>query len=234
MIHDKWFKCTPQCKSITSFLLRINSDYDLFFSAKRRFEKIFNSVSPHTFHQLWSMISSTQIYRTQIFSRISPYFLPLPFCALQKLQQELEFLEVQEEYIKDEQKNLKKEFLHAQEEVKRIQSIPLVIGQFLEAVDQNTAIVGSTTGIIKINNCIYYVLAVLLLQIKHVEGAPFLHCWQSHRASPASHNVPNGTFFRMSFWIGTRGPHISKIVCLTERKARECFEMYLLYILKIA
>ncbi|MEQ2192837.1 26S proteasome regulatory subunit 6B, partial [Xenoophorus captivus] len=63
-----------------------------------------------------------------------------------KLQQELEFLEVQEEYIKDEQKNLKKEFLHAQEEVKRIQSIPLVIGQFLEAVDQNTAIVGSTTG----------------------------------------------------------------------------------------
>lgn len=77
--------------------------------------------------------------------------LLFPFCVvvcLQKLQQELEFLEVQEEYIKDEQKNLKKEFLHAQEEVKRIQSIPLVIGQFLEAVDQNTAIVGSTTGII--------------------------------------------------------------------------------------
>jgi len=73
----------------------------------------------------------------------------MPPCSdpiLQKLQQELEFLEVQEEYIKDEQKNLKKEFLHAQEEVKRIQSIPLVIGQFLEAVDQNTAIVGSTTG----------------------------------------------------------------------------------------
>ena len=42
--------------------------------------------------------------------------------------------------------NLKKEYLHAQEEVKRIQSVPLVIGQFLEAVDQNTGIVGSTTG----------------------------------------------------------------------------------------
>ena len=53
---------------------------------------------------------------------------------------------MQEEYIKDEQKNLKKEYLHAQEEVKRIQSVPLVIGQFLEAVDQNTGIVGSTTG----------------------------------------------------------------------------------------
>merc|ERR1712107_212378 len=47
---------------------------------------------------------------------------------------------------KDEQRNLKKEYLHAQEEVKRIQSVPLVIGQFLEAVDQNTGIVGSTTG----------------------------------------------------------------------------------------
>jgi 26S proteasome regulatory subunit T3 len=32
--------------------------------------------------------------------------------------------------------------------VKRIQSVPLVIGQFLEAVDQNTGIVGSTTGLL--------------------------------------------------------------------------------------
>lgn len=55
---------------------------------------------------------------------------------------------MQEEYIKDEQKNLKKELLHAQEEIKRIQSVPLVIGQFLEAVDQNNGIVGSTTGFI--------------------------------------------------------------------------------------
>merc|ERR1711874_887073 len=68
------------------------------------------------------------------------------YSKYKKLQQQLEFLQVQEEYIKDEQRNLKKEYLHAQEEVKRIQSIPLVIGQFLEAVDQNTGIVGSTTG----------------------------------------------------------------------------------------
>jgi 26S proteasome regulatory subunit T3 len=68
------------------------------------------------------------------------------YVKFKKLQEQLEFLEVQEEYIKDEQRNLKKEYLHAQEEVKRIQSVPLVIGQFLEAVDQNTGIVGSTTG----------------------------------------------------------------------------------------
>ena len=43
-------------------------------------------------------------------------------------------------------KNLRSEYLYAQEEVKRIQSVPLVIGQFLEAVDQNYGIVGSTMG----------------------------------------------------------------------------------------
>lgn len=63
-----------------------------------------------------------------------------------RIKKQIEFLDVQEEYIKDEMRNLRKEYLHAQEEVKRIQSIPLVIGQFLEAIDQDTAIVGSTTG----------------------------------------------------------------------------------------
>ncbi|KAL1440547.1 hypothetical protein MRX96_027795 [Rhipicephalus microplus] len=68
------------------------------------------------------------------------------YIKYKKLERQLEFLAVQEEYIKDEQRNLKKEYLHAQEEVKRIQSVPLVIGQFLEAVDPHTGIVGSTTG----------------------------------------------------------------------------------------
>ncbi|CAH8469810.1 unnamed protein product [Heterobilharzia americana] len=68
------------------------------------------------------------------------------YVKLKSLKKQIEFIEVQENYIKDEQKNLKKEYLHAQEEVKRIKSVPLVIGQFLEAVDQSTGIVGSTTG----------------------------------------------------------------------------------------
>jgi len=46
----------------------------------------------------------------------------------------------------DETRNLRRELLRAQEEVKRIQSVPLVIGQFLEMVDANSGIVGSTTG----------------------------------------------------------------------------------------
>ena len=76
------------------------------------------------------------------------------YTKYKKLQQQLEFLAVQEDYIKDEQRNLKKEYLHAQEEVKRIQSVPLVIGQFLEAVDQNYGIVGSTTGNAQMHQCI--------------------------------------------------------------------------------
>lgn len=68
------------------------------------------------------------------------------YAGFKKLQRQLEFLDIQEEYIKDEQKNLKRELLRAQEEVKRIQSVPLVIGQFLEMVDANNGIVGSTTG----------------------------------------------------------------------------------------
>lgn len=68
------------------------------------------------------------------------------YTKLKRLQRHLEFLELQEEYIKDEHKNLKKELLRAQEEVKRIKSVPLVLGQFLEPIDKNTGIIGSTTG----------------------------------------------------------------------------------------
>ena len=46
------------------------------------------------------------------------------------------YINLQEEYIKDEQRSLKRELVRAQEEIKRIQSVPLVIGQFMEAIDQ--------------------------------------------------------------------------------------------------
>nr|ANM86147.1 26S protease regulatory subunit 6B [Stygiella incarcerata] len=68
------------------------------------------------------------------------------FEKYKKLQQVLEFLKIKEEYIKDEYKNLKRELSRAKDEVKRIRSVPLVVGQFLELVDENYGIVGSTTG----------------------------------------------------------------------------------------
>ncbi|KAI7744946.1 hypothetical protein M8C21_008142, partial [Ambrosia artemisiifolia] len=68
------------------------------------------------------------------------------YSRLKSLHREMEFTDIQEEYVKDELKNLKREQLRSQEEVKRIQSVPLVIGQFMEMIDQNNGIVGSTTG----------------------------------------------------------------------------------------
>ncbi|KAF7121401.1 hypothetical protein RHSIM_Rhsim13G0057900 [Rhododendron simsii] len=53
---------------------------------------------------------------------------------------------IQEGYVKDKHKNLKCELLRAQEEVKRIQSLPRIIGQFMEMIEINNGIIGSTTG----------------------------------------------------------------------------------------
>lgn len=58
------------------------------------------------------------------------------YSTFKKLQRQLEYIKLQEEYIKDEQRSLKRELVRAQEEIKRIQSVPLVIGQFMEAIDQ--------------------------------------------------------------------------------------------------
>ena len=65
---------------------------------------------------------------------------------MKRLERDNEFLAIQSEYVKDELKNLKREYIRAKEEIKRIQSVPLVIGQFLELVDENYAIVSSTAG----------------------------------------------------------------------------------------
>jgi 26S proteasome regulatory subunit T3 len=63
-----------------------------------------------------------------------------------QLQQKLEFIHVQTDCVKDEMKHLKREFVRGQEEVKRIQSVPLMIGQFIEMVDDHHAIVSSTSS----------------------------------------------------------------------------------------
>ncbi|KAI8148461.1 26S protease regulatory subunit 6B [Fennellomyces sp. T-0311] len=93
------------------------------------------------------------------------------YVKLKKLQRNLEFLALQEEYIKDEQKNLKRELLRAQEEVKRIKSVPLVIGQFLEPLDQHTGIVGSTTG----SNYVVRILSTIDRELLKPSSSVALH-----------------------------------------------------------
>ena len=93
------------------------------------------------------------------------------YTRLKELQRELEFVEIQEEYVKDEQKNLKIELLRAQEEVKRIQAVPLVIGQFLEMVDENAGIVSSTTG----SNYFVRILSTLNRELLKPSSSVALH-----------------------------------------------------------
>jgi len=77
----------------------------------------------------------------------------------------------QQEYIRDETLNLRRELLRAQEEVKRIQSVPLVIGQFLEAVDEKRGIVGSTTG----QNYVVRILSTLDRELLKPSSSVALH-----------------------------------------------------------
>jgi 26S proteasome regulatory subunit T3 len=93
------------------------------------------------------------------------------YLKLAKLDQHLAFLALQESYIKDEQANLKRELIRAQEEVKRIQSVPLVIGQFLEPIDANTAIVGSTTG----SNYVVRILSTIDRELLKPSSSVALH-----------------------------------------------------------
>jgi len=65
---------------------------------------------------------------------------------MKALEAQLGFVELQEEYLKDEMRHLQRELLRAKEEITRIQSVPLVIGQFNEMIDANYGIVSSTAG----------------------------------------------------------------------------------------
>ncbi len=93
------------------------------------------------------------------------------YSRLKSLQRHLETLELQEKFIKEDQKSLKREYIRAQEEVKRIQSVPLVIGQFLEPIDQHTGIVGSTTG----SNYVVRILSTLDRELLKPSSSVALH-----------------------------------------------------------
>ncbi|CAD6587790.1 MAG: 26S proteasome regulatory subunit 6B [Tremellales sp. Tagirdzhanova-0007] len=93
------------------------------------------------------------------------------YSTWKRLEAHKDFLELQEEYIRDETHNLRRELLRAQEEVKRIQSVPLVIGQFLEPVDERRGIVGSTTG----SNYVVRILSTLDRELLKPSSSVALH-----------------------------------------------------------
>ena len=68
------------------------------------------------------------------------------YIKFKKLQKELELLEIQENYIKEETNNLKEQYSRAKQEIKTILGTPLMIGQFTEMIDENYALVTSNSG----------------------------------------------------------------------------------------
>lgn len=85
--------------------------------------------------------STTMEVDQYLYDRLKDLQLQLEFCDI-KVCKSI----IQEKYIKEEHKNLKRELIRAREEIKRIQSVPLVIGQFLDMVDKNYGIISSTAG----------------------------------------------------------------------------------------
>jgi len=71
---------------------------------------------------------------------------------LKLIQEQLDLLNIKEEYIKIEYKNLKRELIAAQEEIKRIKAVPLMLGQFNEMIDNDHCIisVGRSTKLVRI------------------------------------------------------------------------------------
>lgn len=61
-------------------------------------------------------------------------------------EEKFKLLKIRKEYIEKEISVLKRELARAKEEINRVKSVPLLMGQFLEMVDKNTAIVSSTAG----------------------------------------------------------------------------------------
>lgn len=134
-------------------------------------------VSPHviirTFRFLLQInqdptFDSVVTEKTALFQELQEEDLYIKY---KKLSRHLELLEIQESYIKDEQASLKRELIRAQEEVRRIQSVPLVIGQFLEPIDQHTGIVGSTTG----SNYVVRILSTLDRELLKPSSSVALH-----------------------------------------------------------
>lgn len=68
------------------------------------------------------------------------------FLSCFKKEQKLKLLKIRDSYLRKEIDILKKELGRAKEEINRVKSVPLLMGQFLEIIDEDTAIVSSTAG----------------------------------------------------------------------------------------
>merc|ERR1711976_222159 len=66
------------------------------------------------------------------------------FMKWKQLENKLSSLKEQESYMEFEMKHLHHELMYSKEEIKRIQSVPLIMGQFVEMVNKEYAVVNAT------------------------------------------------------------------------------------------
>ncbi|KAH9387041.1 26S proteasome regulatory subunit T3 [Nematocida major] len=87
------------------------------------------------------------------------------------MERELELVNLKEKYILEEIKSLKKEFMRSQQAIERVKSVPLIMGHFLESIDSETAIIGSTAG----TNSIVKVLSTVNRELLKPNTSVALH-----------------------------------------------------------
>ena len=83
--------------------------------------------------------SSIKVFEKKEFPKDS-------YTKYKELQKQLQLLDIQENFIKEEIQNLKIQYGRAKEEIKVIQGTPLLIGQFTEMIDENYGLVQSSSG----------------------------------------------------------------------------------------
>jgi 26S proteasome regulatory subunit T3 len=63
---------------------------------------------------------------------------------MKEMEAELEMLSITEDHLKGEMRHLASEYIYAQEEIKRIQAVYLSTGNFVEMLDEDYGIIGSS------------------------------------------------------------------------------------------
>lgn len=93
------------------------------------------------------------------------------YYACIEAERELELVNLKEKYILEEIQSLKKELYRSQQAIERVKSVPLIMGHFLEAIDTDTAIIGSTAG----SNSVVKVLSTVNKELLRPNTSVALH-----------------------------------------------------------
>ncbi|KAI5171060.1 26S proteasome regulatory subunit T3 [Nematocida sp. LUAm3] len=95
----------------------------------------------------------------------------LEYYRCMEIEKQLELVNLKEKYILEEIQALKKELYKSQRAIERVKSVPLIMGHFLESIDEDTAIIGSTAG----SNSVVKVLSTVNKEVLKPNTSVALH-----------------------------------------------------------